>query len=74
MTAAPRKGPRERSVNSKLAALRIAAGLTQQQLADLVGVRMLAIGRWERGQCTPSGENLVKLAHALGVSVEEILA
>ncbi|MEU4729617.1 helix-turn-helix transcriptional regulator [Streptomyces sp. NPDC023588] len=33
--------------------LRLAAGLTQQEVADAVGVKRLAVARWELGQTHP---------------------
>lgn len=47
---------------------RVRAGLTQQQLADRLGVSQSAIARWEGGSTMPSLENLNRLAVALGVS------
>ncbi|MFE4055583.1 helix-turn-helix transcriptional regulator [Streptomyces sp. NPDC059096] len=35
------------------AQLRLAAGLTQQDVADAVGVKRLAVVRWELGKSTP---------------------
>ncbi|MFE0776918.1 helix-turn-helix transcriptional regulator [Streptomyces sp. NPDC058861] len=35
------------------AQLRLAAGLTQQDVADAVGVQRLAVVRWELGKSTP---------------------
>ncbi|MGJ5899272.1 helix-turn-helix transcriptional regulator [Streptomyces niveiscabiei] len=33
--------------------LRLAAGLTQQEVAEAVGVKRLAVARWELGQTHP---------------------
>ncbi|MFF8423125.1 helix-turn-helix transcriptional regulator [Streptomyces sp. NPDC015680] len=35
------------------AKLRLAAGLTQQDVADAVGVKRVAVTRWELGQTSP---------------------
>ncbi|MGZ0200548.1 helix-turn-helix transcriptional regulator [Streptomyces sp. RM1] len=35
------------------AKLRLAAGLTQQEVAEAVGVKRLAVARWELGQTHP---------------------
>ena len=67
-----RKRPRDRGSESKLSQLRLAAGLTQQQLADLVGVDLRTERRWENGT-TPSGRSLVSLSAALGCRIEELL-
>jgi len=57
----------------RLAELRQAAGLSQSQLAEKVGVNASNIAFWELSGTPPRGEVLPKLAHALGVSVDELL-
>jgi len=49
-----------------------AGGLTQQELADRTGVTRQSIISIERGRFRPSVELALKLARALGVSVEEL--
>jgi len=56
-----------------LAALREAAGLTQQQLAARLGVHQSNIAFWERWEKPPRGEVLPQLAAALGVSIDVLL-
>ena len=55
------------------AALRNAASLSQQQLADIVGVRQATVAAWERSPTPPRGEFLLPLSEALHVSLEELL-
>lgn len=50
--------------------LRIEKGLTQKQLAELVGTKQSAISRLENGSYNPSIEFLSKIAHALGKEVK----
>lgn len=50
--------------------LRIGAGLTQDDLAERVGVKRDAVARWEAGRREPSWGNILALASALGVSCE----
>lgn len=57
----------------RLAELRQAAGLTQMQLADKLGVHHSNIAFWELSGTPPRGEVLPKMAHALGVSVDTLL-
>jgi transcriptional regulator with XRE-family HTH domain len=56
-----------------LAELREAAGLTQQQLAEKLGVQQSNIAFWERWDKPPRGEVLPKLAEALSVSTDALL-
>ena len=49
--------------------LRALKGLTQEELAEAVGVSTDFISLIERGQRAPSFENLERLAEALGVKV-----
>jgi transcriptional regulator with XRE-family HTH domain len=57
----------------RLTELRQAAGLTQIQLADKLGVHPSNIGFWELSGTPPRGEVLPKMANALGVSVDTLL-
>jgi transcriptional regulator with XRE-family HTH domain len=52
----------------RLRELREAAGLTQEQLAERVGVKREAIARWEANRREPGWSNVVALARALGVN------
>ena len=54
----------------QIARLRIERGLTQAQLAELVGTKQPSIARLERGTSEPSLAFLRKLAAALGMRVE----
>jgi transcriptional regulator with XRE-family HTH domain len=58
---------------ARLAALRKAAGLSQKELAERLGVAPSNIGFWELHDKPPRSDLLPKLAKILGVSVEEIL-
>jgi ribosome-binding protein aMBF1 (putative translation factor) len=46
--------------------LRLAAGLTQKQLADCVGTSQSAIARLELGGASPRLDTLARLSEALG--------
>lgn len=48
--------------------------LTQAELADLAGVTRKSINAIETGHMVPSTILALKLAHALGVKVEELFA
>ncbi len=49
---------------AKLKELREAKGLTQQKLADAIGVSRTAIYQWEAETYQPEGDNLINLAEA----------
>ena len=53
--------------------LRKQRGLTQEQLAEAVGVRQPRIAEVERGDANPRLDTLAKLARALGVPVAGLL-
>jgi transcriptional regulator with XRE-family HTH domain len=57
----------------RLVELRLAAGLTQTQLAKQLGVSHSNIAFWELKGTPPRGEVLPALAQALAVSVDELL-
>lgn len=52
---------------------RKAAGFTQQQLADMIGVNRTTLTMWETGENMPPSKYLVPLAEALGCTVDELL-
>ena len=54
--------------------MRMERGLTQQQLADKLGITDKAVSKWERDICCPDITLLRPLAAALGVTVSELLA
>lgn len=50
------------------------AGFSQEKLAERANLSTVFISRIERGVESPSVDNLVKIAHALGVQVHELVA
>jgi transcriptional regulator with XRE-family HTH domain len=57
----------------RLAALRKARGLTQQALADQVGIAVLQVHRYENGTSQPTLDVIRRLAIALGVSTDMLV-
>lgn len=57
----------------RLYKLRIKAGLTQEELADKVGVYFTTISKWERDRRMPLATTCLKIAKALNITVEELL-
>lgn len=48
-------------------------GLTQKQLANLLGLKRSSISKWENGASKPRAETLKKLADLLNCTVDELL-
>jgi transcriptional regulator with XRE-family HTH domain len=48
------------------------AGLSQVELAELLGVRQSSVSQWERGSTKPSTVHLLSLASRLGCSLVEL--
>lgn len=61
------------SFGQNLKILRQKNKMTQSQVADYLGLQVLAYGAYERGNRSPSFENLCKLADLFRVSVDELL-
>lgn len=57
----------------RLTTLRKARGLTQQALADMAGVAVLQIRRYEGGNSQPTLDVIRRLAIALGVSADMLV-
>lgn len=60
-----------RFVGMKIKEFRKSKKLTQQGLADLVGVKNSAISNYEQGTRIPKRDFLFRVANALGVSIDE---
>lgn len=60
-------------VGAFVAQLRREKGLTQQELADRLGVTNKAVSKWETGEGYPEITMLPALADALGVTADELL-
>lgn len=58
----------------KLATLRAKKGLTQRELGAMVGIAWSMISKYESGQSLPRLKVLMRLAEALGVTVDELRA
>ncbi len=58
---------------NRLVELRRKKGLSQEELADLLGVSRQAVSKWERAEASPDTDNLICLAKIYGVSLDELL-
>ena len=61
------------TIGETIQRLRTKRRLSQEQLAELVGVSRQAVSKWELNAALPDTDKLVPLARALGVSVDELL-
>ena len=61
------------TTGAKIQALRKRKALTQEQLAQHLGVSRQAISRWELDEALPDTQNLMPLKEALGVSLDVLL-
>ncbi|WP_456293250.1 helix-turn-helix domain-containing protein [Pseudomonas sp. AK106] len=57
----------------RLKQLRLAKGMVQSELAELVGCEPNTISRYERAETLPSIEHLLRLSEVFGVSPMDIL-
>ena len=58
---------------NRLLQYRKQAGLSQEELAEKIGVSRQAVSKWERSEASPDTDNLVVLAELYGVSLDEML-
>ena len=48
-------------------------GLTQQELADKVGVKQPTVWEWVNGHSKPSADKLVVISRVTGLSIDDLL-
>jgi transcriptional regulator with XRE-family HTH domain len=73
LLAMPKKVPPSSAFGQRLMRLRLAKGLTQTQLADMIESSQRAISRYETIAELPPTPVLVKIAKALNTSADELL-
>ena len=61
------------TTGEKIYELRKKKHLTQEELADRVGVSRQAVSKWENGETYPETEKLIELCKLFGVSSDDIL-
>ena len=62
-----------RSLGEVLKEHRTRCGMTQEFVAERMGVSRQAVSKWENGTADPSTSNLLKLAKLYGVTAEELI-
>lgn len=61
------------NISDRIQALRKAKGITQEELADAVGVSRQAVSKWEAEQSMPDLERVVAMAEYFDVTTDYIL-
>lgn len=59
--------------NEKLRKLRKEKGLSQEELADIIGVSRQALSKWESGSSYPEMEKLIALSGLFGVTIDSLV-
>ena len=67
------KAETRRSLGEVLKEYRLRCQMTQEFVAESLGVSRQAVSKWETGAADPSTSNLLALAKLFGVSAEELL-
>ena len=58
---------------NRLYELRKQQGLSQEELAEKLGVSRQAVSKWERSEASPDTDNLIALAKIYGMSLDELV-
>lgn len=61
------------SLSENITKYRKEKGLTQEQLADTLGVSFAAVSKWERGVATPDLSFIVQMANLFNVSLDSLI-
>lgn len=62
-----------KTIGQNIAEKRRMKGLTQDQVAEKVGISPQAVSKWECDQSSPDAETLVKLSRLFGTTVDDLL-
>lgn len=60
-------------LNGQITFLRKEKGITQEELARVLGVTNQAVSKWESGQCCPDIGLLPDISDYFGVSIDELM-
>ncbi len=60
-------------IASNLVKLRKKHGLSQEELAERIGVSRQAVSKWERAESSPDTDNLIALAKTYKLSLDEMI-
>lgn len=60
-------------IGENIKRLRKAKSVTQEQIAEVLGISVTAVSKWERGETYPDITLLFPLAHYFGVTLDELM-
>jgi transcriptional regulator with XRE-family HTH domain len=60
-------------IANRLYNLRKKHGLSQEELAERIGVSRQAVSKWERSESSPDTDNLIALSKIYGVTIDQML-
>ncbi len=63
----------KKTLGETIKAQRTRCGMTQEFVAESLGVSRQAVSKWESGKTDPSTSNLLALAKLFGIPAEELL-
>lgn len=61
------------TLGARLQELRLRRGMSQDALADKLGVSRQAVSKWERDEATPDLDKIIKLSELYGISLDALL-
>lgn len=61
------------TISEKIQMLRKSRGLSQEQLAEQIGVTRQALSKWENGTVIPDTTNVIQMAQLFGVTTDYLL-
>ena len=73
ITATNEKGDMHMNIAERIKVLRKSKGLSQEELADRIGVSRQAVSKWESGHNVPDPEKIILLSAALEVTTDYLL-
>jgi len=60
-------------IANRLVQMRKEKGLSQEDLADKLGISRQSVSKWERAEASPDTDNLICLAQIYGISLDDLL-
>ena len=61
------------TIGQKIARLRVAQGLSQEQLAERISVSRQSVSKWEMDQALPQIDKVLQLCELFHVTCDELL-